>query len=220
MNQDYRKLMETEPELFRNSREPGEVYILTDPDEIRAVEEKLRRETGIVYEDEYIRLVRDAVIFPDMSRGTYIRILPRRPESAVAVLPVLNGKILLLRHFRHSLRKWMWEIPRGFGEYGITAAENAEKELREETGITGAKLEYLGKICPDSGMSADQVSVYLARFSPECRLKKQDEKEAVKEYRMVSREDLKAMTEAGDLEDGFTLSAIALACLRGKLEEK
>ena len=67
-----------------------------------------------------------------MSRGTYIRILPRRPESAVAVLPVLNGKILLLRHFRHSLRKWMWEIPRGFGEYGITAAENAEKELREE----------------------------------------------------------------------------------------
>ena len=59
MNQNYRKLMETEPELFRNSREPGEVYILTDPDEIRAVEEKLRRKTGIVYEDEYIRLVRD-----------------------------------------------------------------------------------------------------------------------------------------------------------------
>ena len=55
------------------------------------MEEKLHREAGIVYEDEYIRLVRDAVIFPDRSRGTYIRILPRRPESAVAVLPVLNG---------------------------------------------------------------------------------------------------------------------------------
>ena len=219
MNQDYITLMETEPELFRNSKETGEVHILTDPDEIRAVEEKLHREAGIVYEDEYIRLVRDAVIFPDRSRGTYIRILPRRPESAVAVLPVLNGKILLLRHFRHSLRKWMWEIPRGFGEYGITAAQNAEKELREETGITGAELEYLGKICPDSGMSADQVSVYLARFSSEDRLEKQDEKEAVKEYRMVSRKEVREMIEAGDLADGFTLSAIALACLRGKMEE-
>lgn len=38
MNQDYITLMETEPELFRNSKETGEVHILTDPDEIRAVE--------------------------------------------------------------------------------------------------------------------------------------------------------------------------------------
>ena len=36
---------------------------------------------------------------------------------------------------------------------------------------------------------------------------------------MVSRKEVREMIEAGDLADGFTLSAIALACLRGKLEE-
>ena len=129
MNKGYRELMLSESELFRNSGEQGEIRILTDQKEILQVERQLQREIGIVYEDEYIRLVRDAVVFPDMSKGTYIRILSCRPESAAAVLPVSGGKILLLRHFRHSLRKWVWEIPRGFGEPSLTAEENAEKEL-------------------------------------------------------------------------------------------
>lgn len=217
MNQKYRELMRSEPELFRNSGEQGEIRILTDQNEIRQTERKFQREIGIVYEDEYIRLVRDAVVFPDMSKGTYIRILPCRPESAVAVLPVSGERILLLRHFRHSLRKWMWEIPRGFGEHGLTAEENAEKELREETGIEEIKLEYLGKICPDSGMSSDQVAVFLAEFPVDYRLRKQDEREAVSEYRLVSRKELRKMAESGEMIDGFALSAVALAGLRGKL---
>ncbi len=219
MNEDYIKLMESEPELFRNSGEQGEIRILTDPKEIRELERELHREAGIVYEDEYVRLVRDAVVFPDQSRGSYIRIIPRRRENAVAVLPTGGGKILLLRHFRHSLRRWVWEIPRGFGEYGLTAEENAEKELKEETGINAAELEYLGKICPDSGMSSDQVFVFLAEFPAECRFGKQDEKESIQEYRMLTREELRMLAESGDMIDSFTLSAIALACLREKLNE-
>lgn len=217
MNQEYRKLMRSEPELFRNSGEQGEIRILTDEKEILQAERQLQREIGIVYEDEYIRLVRDAVVFPDMSKGTYIRILPRCPKSAVAVLPVSGGRILLLRHFRHSLRKWMWEIPRGFGEYGLTPEENAEKELREETGIKGTRLEYLGRICPDSGMSSDQVSVFWAEFPADYRLRKLDEREAVSEYRLVSWKELREMAQSGEMIDGFTLSAVALAGLQGKL---
>ena len=218
MNQEYRKLMRSEPELFRNSGEQGEIRILTDDKEILQAERELRREIGIVYEDEYIRLVRDAVVFPDMSKGAYIRILPRRPESAAAVLPVSGGKILLLRHFRHSLRKWMWEIPRGFGEHGLTPEENAEKELWEETGIKGIRLEYVGRICPDSGMSSDQVSVFWAEFPSDYRLRKLDEREAVSEYRLVSWKELREMAESGEMIDGFTMSAVALAGLQGKFD--
>ena len=217
MNREYRELMLSEPELFRNSGEQGEIRILTDEKEILQAERQLQREIGIVYEDEYIRLVRDAVVFPDMSKGTYIRILPCCPKSAVAVLPVSGERIMLLRHFRHSLRKWVWEIPRGFGEQGLTPEKNAEKELREETGIKGTRLEYLGRICPDSGMSSDQVSVFWAEFPADYRLRKLDEREAVSEYRLVSRKELREMAESGEMIDGFTLSAVALAGLQGKL---
>lgn len=217
MNREYSELMQSEPELFTNSEEQGGIRILTDREQILQVERVLRREIGVLYEDEYVRLVRDAVIFPNMSKGTYIRILPRRTESAVAVLAVSEGKILLLRHFRHSLRKWMWEIPRGFGEYGLTAEENAEKELREETRIGGVRLEYLGIICPDSGLISGRVSVFFAEFPAGCRLGKQDELEAVSAYRLMSRKELQKMAESGEMLDGITLSAVALAVLRGKL---
>lgn len=217
MNLKYKELMWVEPELFRNSGEQGEICILTDEEQILQVERALHLEIGIIYEDEYVRLVRDAVIFPDMSKGTHIRLLSRCPQGAVAVLPVSGGKILLLRHFRHSLRKWMWEIPRGFGGYGLTVEENAEKELREETGISGVRLEYLGRICPDSGMNSDQVSVFFAEFSTDYLLEKLDKKEAISEYRLISREELQEMVGAEDMLDGFTLSAVALAGLCGKL---
>lgn len=217
MNQEYIEWMRSEPELFKNSGKKGEIRIVTDQEEIRQVEKELQRKIGFVYEDEYVRLVRDAVIFPDMSKGTYIRILPRHPKNSVVILPVSDGRILLLRHFRHSLRKWMWEIPRGFGEHGLTVEENAQKELREETGIKEVELEYIGKICPDSGMSSDQVSVFFTEFSSDCRLRKQDEREAILEYRMVSLKELREMTESGEMIDSFTLSAVALAGLQGKL---
>ena len=65
MNQEYIEWMRSEPELFKNSGKKGEIRIVTDQEEIRQVEEELQRKIGFVYEDEYVRLVRDAVIFPD-----------------------------------------------------------------------------------------------------------------------------------------------------------
>lgn len=217
MNHEYIKLMQSSPELFTNSREPGGIDIITDEEKIRELEEALGRKIGIIYEDEYIRIVRDGVVFPDGEQGTYIRLLPQKPENPVAILPVSAGKILLLRHFRHSLRRWVWEIPRGFGEHGLTASENAAKELWEETGVRAKTFEYLGRICPDSGISSDIVAVYYTEFVPEPDMQKQDEREAVGAFRMAGPDELKMMVEEGTMTDGFTLSAIALARMRGKL---
>ena len=157
------------------------------------------------------------MIFPDGSAGTYIRIVPRAEESAVAVLTVIGGKILLLRHYRHSLRKAVWESPRGFGEHGLTAEENVRKELEEETGICGAEMTFLGKIYPDSGLTSGLVNIYLAELQPEIKFRKNDEAEAISEYRLVTPAQLKELAEAGEMCDGFTLSAAALAVMKGKL---
>ena len=130
MNGRYEKLMTDKPELFYNSGEKETIHIITDPEFIAKVEKQTGREAGIVFEDDYIRLLRDAVIFPDGSAGTYIRIVPRAEESAVAVLTVIGGKILLLRHYRHSLRKAVWESPRGIRG----ARAYCRRECPERTG--------------------------------------------------------------------------------------
>lgn len=218
MDRYYEKLMAESPDLFRNSREKEEISVITDPEKIREVEEQSGMETGVLFEDGYIRLLRDAVAFPDGSTGTYIRIVPRKGESAAAVLTLVGGRILLMRHYRHSLRKAVWESPRGFGEDGLTAEENARKELQEETGICEAQMTFLGEICPDSGLTSGMVSIYLAEVRDGVRLWKNDRREAISQYRLVTAEELRELAEAGELCDGFTLSAAALAVMKGKLK--
>lgn len=218
MNAEYMKLLLKKPELFRNSEEKESIRIITDPEEIKKIERDLGKEAGILFENEYIMLIRDVVISPDESKGTYIRIIPQEDKNAVVVLPVSAGKILLMRHYRHSLRESLWEIPRGFGEYGLTREQNAAKELREETGISDVEFVFLGKVCSDSGLSSASASVYLAKTASIYEFKKLDKIETIDEYRLVSQEELKKLACAGELKDGFTLSAIALAWLSGKLE--
>ena len=74
---DYFELMRLHPELFVNSNEDNAITILKDPSDIKEVEKSTNQKTGIIYKDKYIMLLKDAVAFPDNSKGTYIRSLAR-----------------------------------------------------------------------------------------------------------------------------------------------
>ena len=71
---------------------------------------------GVAFSDSFVLILRDAVRFADGSLGTYLRSVP--PEGSfpgVVVLPIWQGHVLLVRHFRHATREWHLELPRGFG---------------------------------------------------------------------------------------------------------
>jgi len=216
MKEAYFDMMAKYPLYFKNIPENG-IIIYTDAEEISRIEKSLGKEIGIMYQDDYMILLRDAVCFPNGEDGCYIRILPAVTESPVVVLPVINGKILLMKHFRHSIRSTAWEIPRGFGEKGLSAQENAEKELKEETGLEDARIQFLGWVTPDTGMMASKAAVYRAEVSGDVKAENNDSNEAILNYKYASLEELKKMVKNGEIEDGFTLSALALAILQGGL---
>jgi len=96
--------------------------------------------------NEYVAVYVDDVRFRQMESdgkvnvkaGKYVRIeVPSRQAGAV-VLPVdkNTGEVLLVTQFRHPQRRYLTEVPRGFGMLGIdrTAYETAKRELKEETG--------------------------------------------------------------------------------------
>ncbi|HEX2195970.1 MAG TPA: NUDIX domain-containing protein, partial [Actinomycetota bacterium] len=135
----YRELVLQRPELFVNPADGG-FTILLDEQSIGAAEEAAPGSShgvGVVYEDEYVVLLRDAVAFPDGRLGTYIRMVgPRAEPTGVAVLPIHDQKVVLVRHFRHATRSRHWEIPRGFWIEGLTGEQVARQELEEELGIS------------------------------------------------------------------------------------
>jgi ADP-ribose pyrophosphatase len=203
----YREYRKKHPELFVNPTDAA-FEIIFDPDVQRALG------AGIVYQDAYYLLLRDAVRFRDGSTGSYIRMIPAAGHGGAAVLPLVDSSVVLIRHQRHATRASHWEIPRGFGHIGEPPGETARREIREELGVPDPELLELGSIHPDTGASNVWTKLYLARLTS---LGQIETNEGIDQVRQVTPEQLTTMVQTGEITDSFTLAAILQARLHGLL---
>jgi ADP-ribose pyrophosphatase len=168
-------------------------------------------QVGVAFKDQYTLILRDAVRFADGSVGTYIRTIA--PVPGVVVLPIWQGQVLLIKHFRHATRSWHLEIPRGFGE-DADARKGALRELEEEIGATGVQLLQLGEMYPDTGASNSRVALFYAEISTYGR---PEATEAITEILPTPITEFERMIGNYQLTDGFLLAAYARAKARGLL---
>lgn len=84
--------------------------------------------------------------------------------SGVCVLPEVDGRIGLMRTWRHAFGEDVWQAPAGFAEPGEAIAPTAARELVEETGLTcpPERLRSLGLILPDAGIIEAKVALFVA----------------------------------------------------------
>lgn len=223
----YTTLAAERPDIFSNPAGAG-FRILLDEDEVAAAEQaegtRLAARglplswarVGVVYEDEYVLLLRDAVAFPDGHVGTYIRFVGRRRAPAgVAILPLRAGKVLLVRHFRHATRESHLEIPRGFWIEGLAAEEIARRELNEETGIDRCGLVHLGAVHVNTGLTAETLELFAALVDDDGQPARH---QAITDVVAVEVEELEDLVRDGEITDSFTVAAYVRAKLRGLLD--
>lgn len=223
---DYLAFAKAHPALFVNPPEGG-VTILLDEDEIREVESQAAgrleaqglpaewARVGIAFQDQYVLMLRDAVRFPGGFLNTYIRFVGEEDDPpGVIVLPLYQGQVLLIRHFRHATRTWHVEIPRGFGKKGLSSEENARRELEEEIEATISRLVSLGPIYPDAAASTECDELFYAEVESYGSVESQ---EAIAELLPTPVPEFERMIRDNEITDGFTLAAYARAKLRGLL---
>ena len=100
--------------------------------------------------------------FRDPDGVEFDRVSVRHP-GAVAVVPVLDGTVILLRQFRTPLRAMMLEIPAGKLDVdGESPLEAAGRECEEEIGYRPGNLEHLRTIHTTPGFSDERIELYLA----------------------------------------------------------
>jgi len=221
----YRALLHARPALAENPA--GGIRIVSDAVEIASVEAAMAERflaqglpsdwarAGIMYEDPYILLLRDAVIFPDGKPGLYHRIIGRHDEpTGVAILGRYRGDVVLVRHFRHPSRRWHLEIPRGAVAIGETPTEMAHVEISEEIGGTIRSLERLGVLHGASALVRHSVVLVYAELET---IGTPALGEGIAEIVPVSPATLECMIRDGAITDSFTIAATFHARLRGLL---
>lgn len=201
----YCELMKERPELFRQSEY---LEIETDRAAVEAFSRSSGREIGVVYESPYSMMVVDLVTDKSGRSFAYERVVPANMGGIVCV-PIHDGRFVLLRQYRHALRNFQLAFPRGFGEAGLTSAENLRKETKEEIGADVLSFEHLGSVAPDSGMTSNTADVYLCHVTVPSVIFGY---EGIDKMVLADEAKLKTMIASGKISDSFTLSAYALYC--------
>ena len=116
-----------------------------------------------IYDNPWIRVREDDVLRPDGSPGIYGTV--HFKNLAVAVVPIdAQGRVILVGQHRYPFDRYFWELPEGGCPLGHEApADAAARELREETGCSAARWDYLGTIELSNSVSDEIGHLYLAR---------------------------------------------------------
>ncbi len=119
-------------------------------------------ETTVVHEGRVFDLRSDVVDLGDGGRVT--REYLDHPGAVAIVALDADERVLLLRQYRHPVRRELWEVPAGLldvvGEDGRVAAA---RELAEEADLRAARWDVLVDYFTTPGGSNEALRVFLAR---------------------------------------------------------
>jgi ADP-ribose pyrophosphatase len=169
------------------------------------------RHSHLIYQGKTLSLVAESVLLPSGVEHTHLTVTH---PGAVVILPVTSdGEILLLRQYRHSLKRWILEFPAGTLNAGEEPLACAKRELPEETGFAAAHWRDLGLLYPAPGFCEEVQHLYFAsELSPESAQKDEDE---LIELQTHSVDAVEALISSGEISDGKSLAAFLRARLIG-----
>lgn len=160
-----------------------------------------------VYRNPWLRVHEDRVRRPDGSLGRYGIVAV---GDAVAVTALCPGGIWLVRQYRPSWQRRVWELPCGGIERGESPLAAAKRELREEAGLSARSWRSAGVVRANDPV-VNTFRLYLARGLrrvPAAR----DASEADMECRIWPLAELRRAVRSGRIDDDMTLAGI-LKCL-------
>ena len=160
----------------------------------------------------------DEVVMPDGSRAT--RDYQVHPGSVAVLALDEDGRVIVLRQYRHPVRQRLWEIPAGLLDVpGENPLHAAQRELYEEAHVKAEDWRVLVDVYTSPGGCDEAVRIFLAREISAAegeRFEVADE-EADMELARVSLEELVRGALAGELHNNcLAVGALALqAALAG-----
>ena len=163
---------------------------------------------GAVFEVERDRLLEENGI-------EIVREVVRHPGGAGALPLFDDGRVALVKQYRHPARRELLEIPAGRIEVGETPEMCAAREVEQEIGFRAGRMEKLAEFYSTPGFCEEKLHVYLATdLTPSSQALDHDE---WVEVVYLPFAEAAQMLERGEIEDSKTIIALLLAVKRVQL---
>ena len=160
-----------------------------------------------LYDGPVFTVTKDEILLPDGKKGFRDLV---HSLGGVVILPLDGaGNVTLVRQFRYAHGKVLLEAVAGKLEPGEEPDPAARRELREETGFTAARWDFLGAIETSPGFLTEKLYLYLARDLTKGEMHL-DEGEFLEPV-TLPLEEAAAMAADGRLSDAKTLAVLLRA---------
>jgi ADP-ribose pyrophosphatase len=136
-----------------------------------------------------------------------------RHNPSVVLIPIQDdGRVILIRQYRASIDRVIWEIPAGRVDDGEEPDAAAVRECEEEIGLVPGTIERIRGLYPTPGFCDEELIFYRVsnlRPPPPDSSHKPDEDEDI-ESMAVTLDEARAMVDRGEIIDLKTAYGLLL----------
>jgi ADP-ribose pyrophosphatase len=164
----------------------------------------------IVYKGRVFSVVVERRTFPN-GREHEVAIVRHNPS--VVLIPIRDdGRVILIRQYRASIDRVIWEIPAGRVDDGETPDTAAARECEEEIGLVPGRVERIRGLFPTPGFCDEELIFYrisdLQQPPPDSPHRPDDDEDI--ESRAVTVDEARAMVARGEIVDLKTAYGLTL----------
>ncbi len=116
----------------------------------------------VVYDNPWIRVEEHEVINPSGTQSLYGKVCFKNRAVAILALDEAHNLTLVGQH-RYTLDEYAWELPMGGAPEDEDMLAAAQRELREETGISASSWREVMRLHTSNCITDELGVVYLAR---------------------------------------------------------
>jgi 8-oxo-dGTP pyrophosphatase MutT (NUDIX family) len=166
-------------------------------------------ESEYLFKKQWLTVRKDVCELPNGAQHSSYYIL-EYPTWVSAFALTADGKVVMVKQYRHGLSVESIELPGGVVDDGETPEQAIQRELKEETGYEFDSIEEIGKVAPNPATSNNYMHMFIAKGGRKVAEQSLDETEDV-EILFHSIEEVKSLVKENKIVQALHTTCIFYA---------